>query len=546
MRPKWIVGLAIGLFFLYVSYFGVAGIGLTLYPSRRTNLQAGMAWSTIEKDGASTRTYTVTSVVGSVVTVQEEGYDSYGGVTFPWSSQDIFDVRDTTRKDIDKAQVVASGLSIGDEVLEILNFGGGTTIHGYVDAIETLAGKTLLVSHVSTAYLQFTTKYFQDSGVEYSQTSVSPLGPSTRYQCTSGDPVTDVPTYTITASAGIGGSISPSGAVPVSLGLSQAFTISPNNGYTISSVLVDGSNQGAIASYTFTNVHAPHTISASFAQLPPEPTYNIIASAGAGGSISPSGTITVNAGASQTFTITSNTGYQISSVLIDGASTFFTVYTFTNVQASHTIAAFFSVLPPNQYTISASAGTGGSINPSGSVIVTVGASQSFTIASSAGYHISDVSVDGVSLSPPVLTYTFTNVQTSHTISASFSLNTPNQYTISASAGTGGSISPSGSVLVNQGLNQAFTITANNGYIISAVLVDGTSQGAVSTYTFTNVQTSHTISASFSVETGPTPNYFLLILLDLLGNSRLMLIVGASITSISAVMLFWPKHKPQYY
>jgi len=467
LRPKWIIGLAIGLLFLYVSYFGVAGIGLTLYPSRRTNLQAGMSWSTIEKDGASTRTYTVTSVVGSVVTVQEEGYDSYGGETFPWSSQDIFDVRDTTRKDIDKAQVVASGLSIGDEVLEILNF-GGTTIHGYVDAIETLAGKTLLVSHVSTAYLQFTTKYFQDSGVEYSQTSVSPLGPSTRYQCTSGDPVTDVPTYTITASAGIGGSISPSGAVPVSLGLSQAFTISPNNGYTISSVLVDGSNQGAIASYTFTNVQASHTISASFAQLPPEPTYNIIASAGAGGSISPSGTITVNAGASQTFTITIDSGYQISSVLIDGASTFFTVYTFTNVQADHTIAASFSVLPPNQYSIS------------------------------------------------------------------------------ASAGTGGSISPSGSVLVNQGLNQAFTITANNGYIISAVLVDGTSQGAVSTYTFTNVQTSHTISASFSVETGPTPNYFLLILLDLLGNSRLMLIVGASITSISAVMLFWPKHKPQYY
>ena len=537
MRPKWIIGLAIGLLFLYVSYFGVAGIGLELFRSMSLPLYSGSSWILSEEDnmgGAGVHKsfwrfivvmYSSTSVT-YVIAVNDTG---------TWV--DLGEMPETITFDnflIDQPPlwVIKSNLSVGDK----LQGSDGYTVTD--TASRFYLGITYSTNHVHIA--QGFDFYFEKyTGIMFEMRYASG-GYYENFL------ITDVPTYTITASAGIGGSISPSGAVPVSLGLSQAFTISPNNGYTISSVLVDGSNQGAIASYTFTNVHAPHTISASFAQLPPEPTYNIIASAGAGGSISPSGTITVNAGASQTFTITSNTGYQISSVLIDGASTFFTVYTFTNVQASHTIAAFFSVLPPNQYTISASAGTGGSINPSGSVIVTVGASQSFTIASSAGYHISDVSVDGVSLSPPVLTYTFTNVQTSHTISASFSLNTPNQYTISASAGTGGSISPSGSVLVNQGLNQAFTITANNGYIISAVLVDGTSQGAVSTYTFTNVQTSHTISASFSVETGPTPNYFLLILLDLLGNSRLMLIVGASITSISAVMLFWPKHKPQYY
>ncbi len=75
--------------------------------------------------------------------------------------------------------------------------------------------------------------------------------------------------FTITASAGAGGSISPSGAVAVVQGNNQAFTISPSVDYSISSVLVDSVNQGAISSYTFTNVQAGHTISASFTYTPP-------------------------------------------------------------------------------------------------------------------------------------------------------------------------------------------------------------------------------------------------------------------------------------
>jgi hypothetical protein len=70
------------------------------------------------------------------------------------------------------------------------------------------------------------------------------------------------------------------------------------------------------------------------------------------------------------------------------------------------------------------------------------------------------------------------------------------YTVSASAGFGGSISPSGQIQVVAGGNQTFTISANTGYLISQVTVDGQNQGAISSYTFTNVQTSHTIAASF--------------------------------------------------
>lgn len=81
--------------------------------------------------------------------------------------------------------------------------------------------------------------------------------------------------------------------------------------------------------------------------------------------------------------------------------------------------------------------------------------------------------------------------------ATFMLKT---YTITSTAGTGGSISPSGSVKVNHGANKTFTITPNTGYQILDVMVDNVSKGAIKTYTFTNVTANHTISATFKATT----------------------------------------------
>ncbi|MBD3316163.1 MAG: carbohydrate-binding protein, partial [Chitinivibrionales bacterium] len=71
-------------------------------------------------------------------------------------------------------------------------------------------------------------------------------------------------TFEITASAEVGGAISPSGAVTVIEGSSQEFTITPDAGYVIQDVVVDGASQGAVTSYTFNNVSADHTIEATF------------------------------------------------------------------------------------------------------------------------------------------------------------------------------------------------------------------------------------------------------------------------------------------
>lgn len=80
------------------------------------------------------------------------------------------------------------------------------------------------------------------------------------------------------------------------------------------------------------------------------------------------------------------------------------------------------------------------------------------------------------------------------------------YTISVTAGTGGSITPSSSSVVKGG-NKTFTIAARKGYAISDVLVDGKSVGAVSTYTFSKVSCAHTIKAVFTKETTGWMNHF---------------------------------------
>jgi len=76
-----------------------------------------------------------------------------------------------------------------------------------------------------------------------------------------------IPTYTIMATAGANGSIDPAGEVEVTAGEDRDFTITPDAGWYITDVLVDGASVGAVDSYTFENVDAGHTIEAVFARV---------------------------------------------------------------------------------------------------------------------------------------------------------------------------------------------------------------------------------------------------------------------------------------
>jgi predicted small lipoprotein YifL len=191
--------------------------------------------------------------------------------------------------------------------------------------------------------------------------------------------------FTITATAGPNGSISPAGSVAVNINNSQTFTITPATGYYINDVLVDGTSVGAVSSYTFSGVTDDHTISASFAIN----TFTITTSVATSGT----GTVTpvnpsVNYGASQTLTFLPATGYHVSAVTVDStplSAPLPSSYTFSNVTANHTIVVSFAI---NTYTVTPSVvGGNGTISPNTAQMVNYNGTTSFTLTPAGGYNI---------------------------------------------------------------------------------------------------------------------------------------------------------------
>ena len=203
----------------------------------------------------------------------------------------------------------------------------------------------------------------------------------------------------------------------------------------------------------------------------------------------------VDVGNTTTFTVTG---------LTDGATYYFaaTAYDTSHLESTYSVEASkstctYSISPPSQ-SFAASAGTGTvsvstqSTCPwtaaSGVSWLTITSGSSGTGNGTVRYSVSaNTSSTSRSVSSTIAKSVFTVTQAGTSGST---------YTITASAGAGGTISPSGSVSVAQGGGKAFIIAANTGYQISSVMVDGVSQGAVSSYTFSNVTANHTISASF--------------------------------------------------
>jgi len=146
-------------------------------------------------------------------------------------------------------------------------------------------------------------------------------------------------TYTVTATAGNGGTINPSSTVVNSGGITS-FTVSPNSGYLINSV--SGSCGGNLSGniYTTNPIYSNCTVYANFTQN--QVTYTVTATAGNGGTINPSSTV-VNSGGITSFTISANTGYSISSVTGScGGNLSGNIYTTNPIYSNCTVYASFS------------------------------------------------------------------------------------------------------------------------------------------------------------------------------------------------------------
>lgn len=161
-----------------------------------------------------------------------------------------------------------------------------------------------------------------------------------------------------------------------------------------------------------TDTHNASPVTNSTATSPeraPE-TYTITAEAGAGGSIDPSGDVTVEKGASQTFTITPDEGYEIADVQVDGVSVTVTdnSYTFTGVQANHTISVTFQKTggepepEPDTYTVTLYGGGAGAY---GAGSYAAGTEVTIYAGSRNGYTFRGWVTDDVTLAAPYSSYT---------------------------------------------------------------------------------------------------------------------------------------------
>ena len=167
--------------------------------------------------------------------------------------------------------------------------------------------------------------------------------------------------FTITATADSGGTINPSGTIRYQEDSTPTFTITANSPNTIKEILVNPdagpicsrNPDNTIASCTFPPLDRDYTISASFNL----PRYPIMATAGPGGTITPSGKVDVPAGGTQRFQIDANPGNTIRNIIVDqgmgGATECGNLIpgetshtcTFYNVNRMHSIEAVFNIKP---------------------------------------------------------------------------------------------------------------------------------------------------------------------------------------------------------
>lgn len=110
------------------------------------------------------------------------------------------------------------------------------------------------------------TQTFYDTGSEKALISFNLIGDPATHLAVFEDGAPAVETHTVTAKSGSGGTIAPSGLVPVFAGEDETFAIRPASGYKIADVKVDGNSQGAVSEYRLSAVDADHTIRATFAK----------------------------------------------------------------------------------------------------------------------------------------------------------------------------------------------------------------------------------------------------------------------------------------
>ncbi len=308
-------------------------------------------------------------------------------------------------------------------------------------------------------------------------------------------------------------------------GTSATITFTPDTGYRIASVKLNGTDvttSVADNKYTISNITANKTLAVTFEVIPPT-TYTLSITATGNGRASYDGTevkgkttsFTVTEGTSATVTFKPDNGYKIASLKVNDSDVTSSIinnqYTITNISSNTTIEVTFVAIT---HTLSITASGNGSATYDGTEVkgkttsftVTEGMSATITFTPDAGYRIVSVKLNETDVSSSIVNnqYTITNISSNTTIEVTFEAIT---HTLSITAlGNGIAIyggtevrGKTASFTVTEGTSATITFTPDAGYCIASVKVndtDVTSSVADNKYTISNITANTTLEVEF--------------------------------------------------
>ena len=228
--------------------------------------------------------------------------------------------------------------------------------------------------------------------------------------------VTLSPTYDITATGGAHGVISPGGVTAVPSGSDQTYTITPDDGFKIATLTVDGIDLATVSTHTFKDVVTSHTIDVRFSDVIPP----VIILNGEDTMLIIKGGEYIEQGATAIDALDGKCEVTISGVVDTSTLGSYTI-TYTSTDKAGNVATktrIINVTLSPTYDITATGGAHGVISPGGVTAVPSGSDQTYTITPDDGFEIDTLIVDGISI-VPVIDFKFENVKSTHKIDVMF-------------------------------------------------------------------------------------------------------------------------------
>lgn len=306
-------------------------------------------------------------------------------------------------------------------------------------------------------------------------------------------------------------------------GASGTITFTPDDGYRVKSIKVNGNAVTTSTSYTIT-VNSETTVEVEFEAIPDTPTtYTISITLTGNGSALYSGDVirgttksySVNDGTNVTVNFNPDSGYRIKSLKVNGSSVSTTTsYSFT-INSNTTIEVEFEPIPDTPsvttYTLSITASGNGSANYGGEAIressrtysVNEGSSVSISFTPDEGYRIESVKVNGSNIGKERSYSTTINANT--TVEVVFEAIPVTTYTLTVTASGNGVATFDGTEVrngshgftVNEGSDAIISFTPDKGYKVDAVKADGNEVEVSESYTISNITSDKTLEVVFA-------------------------------------------------